>query len=332
MNQPKEWSISQFYKRAWKLTWQHKKLWILGFAVAIYASGGNSFQGNFRLPSSSGSSEKTAVTSPTKTSVLPPSGKTATSPTALPDKSIDHVMDGLKAVSPAVYVLLGIEVLAVFIGIFVLYFILVSWSKAALMIGVGEVVETDTLHLTEVAKAAIGRIKSLVWIAIVPGLLFFLSVFAVMIVLMLIIAFAGPIGVIGAIVLFCAGIYFWFRLMVGIIYAERYCALEKLSGKEAFKKGYSASKGNIWKSLRLALANGLVSMFVPFLAVIPAIGFGVAAFWPLINGGHVQYALIVPFVLSAVFAMVFLTVFGGVWQVFSYTTWHFAFQYTKKNI
>ncbi len=34
------WSISQLYRQSWEITTKHKKLWILGLAVAIFAGGG----------------------------------------------------------------------------------------------------------------------------------------------------------------------------------------------------------------------------------------------------------------------------------------------------
>jgi len=42
-----DWSISTFYSKAWALTKEHKKLWILGLAVTVFASGGSSNNFNF---------------------------------------------------------------------------------------------------------------------------------------------------------------------------------------------------------------------------------------------------------------------------------------------
>lgn len=42
-----DWSISTFYSKAWALTKEHKRLWILGLAVTVFASGGSSNNFNF---------------------------------------------------------------------------------------------------------------------------------------------------------------------------------------------------------------------------------------------------------------------------------------------
>src|SRR5260221_289349 len=76
-----EWSISKFYSDAWKLTLTHKKLWILGFAVAIYASGGMSQSNNFHNSQTSSSSSSTSKTHTQRI------GKSLTVPLSTPEKT-----------------------------------------------------------------------------------------------------------------------------------------------------------------------------------------------------------------------------------------------------
>ncbi len=56
----KDWSISTFYSKAWALTKENKKLWILGLAVTIFASGGSSNNFNFGDMFDSGSEDKSS--------------------------------------------------------------------------------------------------------------------------------------------------------------------------------------------------------------------------------------------------------------------------------
>lgn len=331
------WSISKFYSDAWKLTMTHKKLWILGFAVAIFASGGMSRSSNFHNSQTSSSSSSTSTTQ-TQQIVKPVGSPLPQAPgkpvavfkmtelgvAAPPDKVFNDVVHSMEQIPAWAYVMLAIEVIIFIVIAVVLSFVARGWAKGALILGVRDAVEKDVVDLASASRAAMGRIPSMIWLSIVPALLFIVAFIVGTIVIFFVSAISPVIGMIAGIVGIFAAAYYWIRIIVAEILAERYCVRDSLSGRDAFDKGYATAKGHLWKSGRLGILNtiaGTIGVLLPISLVI----------LPIFAGIFLAKISLIPFILAttAFLFMVFVwsALFNGMWKVFTYTTWYFAFKY-----
>ncbi len=323
-----KWSIGRFYGQAWKLAWQHKVLWILGMAVVLYASG--SYRANtFSRPAQNS-------TQPQKVSalILSPSSLPAASapPTAKDSPFVDAARQAATHVHPAVYVLLFIEITAFVIAVLVFRFVLLGWSKSALIIGVHTAAEKKTINLTEIARAAMQRIRPMIFLNLVPVLLL-LAIALIVAIAFFLIAAVAKILIIPLVLVYLIGaVYLVFRLGSALIYAERYCALEKFSGKTALEKGDELAKGNLWKSGRLAILNWIVGLISQVLVTVLFLGAFVLPFGFLWI--YLKSPLIVLLVPLAVIILMFALWVSAFWKVFTYAAWHFAFRYLddKKRV
>lgn len=342
-----EWSIWSFYRKAWKITWKHKKLWVLGFAVAIYASGGSYRSNSFPKNNSQKSTTPTSVSrtqttpkittapapSPTSTfkpgpvgilNVAPASGENSSDPLSL-------IVLGITSVPLPFYILFGVEVLAFFIFAIILRFVTMGWAKAALILGVRDAVEKNTVDLTAAAQQALGRIKSMIWVDLVPWLLVLLAVIGGTIATFIVGAVFPPVAILLGIVLTIFGAYVFIRVALASIFAERYVALDKMSGKAAFEKAYAFVKGNLWKTGRLGVANVLTAAIASALAIFFLVILAVVFALPFILTKQVNFYLLAAILPILLLVISVLSILNCVLKVFSYTTWYFALQYVNKK-
>lgn len=316
------WSIPQFYKKALRLAWNNKKLWVLGVGVVLYASSGSA---NFNL---NNSTKKEAPTTQTQ------SAPSAPSDTSSPSFAVRNIgkslLLGLKTAPPVVYIVLGTEITALIISSIIFRMIAQGWASAALIVGVDDAANNRTIDLARIAKEAVGRIKAMVWISLVPTLLV-ITVALIAGIALFIAAHFSPAFVIFAGIIFLIALAFALcRISVATMLAYRYCSIEKMPGGDSLKAGLAASKRNVMKGLRLGLANALSLWAFVACAFVPLAVVGYFVFKPLLshNQPHVSgYLILLPFTVIFLLSAAFVP---AIYQVFSYATWHFAFLYMNK--
>lgn len=353
------WSIGDFYNQAWDLTWNNKKLWILGLAVSIYAAGGGGGGGGNSFDTNS--LQNLQNNQPQQQQELPESpysnltddegaqelaeSPEAVSPEAVLQEKNDTVMamfqpflDGFNQVPGSVLALLVLEGIVIGFAAIALSFFLAAWSQGALIQGVADAADEKKINLFTISSHAITRAKSMVWLMIVPGLKFFLTVLVLAIGGAIVLAIVGSVVPDASPILVLVGIaaVIWFfyaviRLAVALIYAARYCVLENLSGSEAFAAGDVLAKGNLWKTIRLGAANGIMAMLIGVIIMIPIIGVGAATVMRDLFRESVTAWTFVPVGLTAMVAMPAMFLVGGIIKVFVFSTWHFAYQALRQH-
>lgn len=390
MSRKSNWSITNFYKQAWKITKENKKLWILGFAVALFASGGSNFNSsNFRESSQPESEEiqeqvlreqfdlteeelaemeETGMDLEQQMLLLQEAGadleelqnedlglNSEEFPAAVMSQlgalnettdKLGQFVAGLKQVNQEVYALLSIQIfIMVAIG-FVLAWVASAWSRAALIKGVSVAAAKETVNLAEISTAALKRIKSVIYLDIVPGLKFFLKVLLALLGLIIVAAvMSGLIAVVakqeavaGLVILglviaaFLAFFYYFIKLLVSLLWSYRFCVLSKLGGKESFAKGKTTAVGNLRKTFRLGLTNILAGILIPLALFLPVI---ILVFRIVLKGDFFENLSpwsILPIIIALLITVPFVVVIGAAWQVFAYSTWHLGFKVlTKKS-
>jgi hypothetical protein len=367
-----EWSISSFYSKAWDLTWKHKKLWILGFALMAFTSSGMRF--NMPGGGSSSPSTKQEQTTSLNTIDRTPSSLRNTPqpnipsqrkdvpaypemPTLSPDPIgnapleafektpeaklansafFDDIMRGFQSVSVGTYILLGLEIIVLIAGGFILGLVARAWALGSMIIGVAEADKKGSVGLFAISTKALQRVKSILWVTIVPPLLGGAILIGLVFVLIVLSAISAAIFPLLAIVfpLIFIVLVVWGAIVLSAssIWAVRYATLQELSGSIAFRKGYEATKGNIRKMVSLGFMNWLISLGIMIALIIPAVivGFiavaigmaafkaGVFVFVPLL----VIASLVALFVIVPVFSLA-----SSMMYVFKYATWHYGFEY-----
>lgn len=341
-----KWSIQNFYSKAWKLTWQHKQLWILGFAAAMLMAGS---AGQFRLPSSSSRPRPTPIaevslqnspstSSISETQVEKPSDILPTS-TVMPvvSESVAKSVGSVFTKVPiSTYVVLGVEVVVMGLGCIALSLLAQAWASGAIIRGVAEAATKSHLDIGAVSAYTWGRVRSLLWLMIVPTLGFCVAlVVAIMVgalVAGLLAATLPFVVVLLGLLALAAFVYFSLRFTAALLWGERYILLDGVGGKDGFKQGWQTGKNNLWKMIRLGVANVLLELvltFVPllsFLLPVILVIIGIATKNNVVMG--------IAFTLTAIWFLAFITFttfVKAIWQVFVTATWHFAFEVVRRE-
>ncbi|HEX7017583.1 MAG TPA: hypothetical protein VF209_01600 [Patescibacteria group bacterium] len=362
------WSISDFYNQSWDLTWQNKKLWILGLAVSLFASGGGGggnssfdasdfqqFQENQQqeqqLPESPYSDfevveeagahngEIHGVDVEAQEDIRGPVGVGlhAMEFGQKREEMLTPFVNGLKNVPLHVWAIIGLEFLMVVVGLIVFGLFLGTWSQGALIQGIAQAAVDKKIELAAISSYAVTKVTSLIWISLIPLLKFIVLALLIgaggAIALAFVNALAdglGFISVIAGIVAVCWFFYKLIRLAFAINYAFYYCVEENLSGQEAYDQAYALVDGNIWKSIRLALANAIVTGIVVFAVFLPVLGVGFGTVMRDLMNDSFTPMTFVPVGITFLLTIPAMTLIQGILKVFTYSTWHYAFRALKK--
>lgn len=371
-----EWSISSFYQRAWQLAKTHKKLWILGLAVAMYSgslnsnlevpdfpSDTNTPQQEQQLEESTNDFNSAAVlgemdelnfedlenidwnspedvqrfTQDLNQTEPPATGEEVETWTGedymLTDKQFappgqhiaDDIMAALSTVSPLVYALLALELLAMIVAVIILGLALQAWSKAALIAGIKTADETNAVDLRQAAQTGVAKIKPMLWLMIVPMLKWVLMVLGLGLVAVILAALIHPaLGVI----LFLIGLLYLMHQLVliiaGLVMGERELVFNAISGKEAFERGRAMAKNWRGKMFILGLVTWLLVFLIGIVLLAPLAG---GLVWSFLSTDTSSLVFLVPVLASAaVVLMPFLFLANALYKVFTYAVWHSAYQ------
>ncbi len=336
------WSIWGFYKKSWKLAWTHKKLWILGVAVMVFTSGsGNSGsrsknrdedrKDRYQVEASvtSPATESSTLSEEELESFFKAAGLENGEMTKRLDPFAQPPLSSLKAGFTQVPLFIKglaiIEVIGLFIALVVFGTISSTWALSALMTGVLAASRDKLGTLAEVTRESFKHLKPLIWVAIVPTLVFMLLFVIVMAVfgvtLGILVNIVPIIGILSTIAFIVFGVFAILRFIAAQIWATRFVVNDNLSGAEAFKQGNALGKHTYWKILRLGTANLIVALLIFGLIFAPALILGVRE----LSTEVVNQARLLPAIILFVLALPLSALATAIYHVFSFATFQYAF-------
>jgi hypothetical protein len=351
------WSIGDFYKKSWALTWNNKKLWVLGVAMMVFTQSGNSSynsnsnredsnQESFQVEAQTQkapvvqnseelntllqqdeelSDEELDLLFKQQEEILGPVGlaEQVMNPFAYPP--FTSLKAGFDQVPIAIKGLLVLEIIAFLVGLIVLAVISSTWAETALIAGVLAATKNKLGSLAEVTRTSFTHLKPMIWLGVVPTLVFVLLCIIALIVFGIafgIISNTVPLAsillVIGMIVF---GVYAILRFVAALVWGGLYIVNDNLSGKEAFTRGNNLGKHTFWKVLRLGSVNVLVLLLLSIVPFIPALVMGVNE----LNKEAFEQASLIPAVVLFVAALPISSLITSVFYVFSFATFQYGF-------
>lgn len=248
---------------------------------------------------------------------------------APPSLAEQKIWKGLQAVPIPVYALLAVQILGLFVYSFVVLLIAHGWSKSALILGVNDARHNKAIDLTKISLGAIRYIKSTLWVSFIPPLMAVGVAIVGMIISMLVAAFIPIVGFLAVLVAIFAGVYYLTKLGAAMIWAHREVVLQNLGGPQAFKSGWQLAKGNLWKVLKLSLANSLAVGAFSVMLWIPVIMLAAGGFISMANQETFSPLHFVPAVIAFIALIPVQIMFNAASQVFLYATWHYGYEYVS---
>lgn len=314
------------------MTWQNKWLWVAGLVLASLSSGGGSGGGNF----GSSSSGTTPSSSPTPIQI----------PDNIEDKTsyvlgiaTNYLENWFFGVSSKDWVMLAIVLVCFFVVGIAANWVITSWAKGALILGFEDANNNKVVTLKSISPYGLANIKKL----IIFGLISFLATFVLTIGLLLVVGvgylFSILLGTAGTILLVLIGILAFLVFLVLLvifvmitIYAERLIVLKGFSPWNAWKKGFSLSKGNFFPTIIMGIINSIVGFATGCLGIlISLIVFSIPAY--LLIAPMFEDGFIMPNISQLVGILVLILLFmsiniaiRAVFVVFNYGNWNLFFR------
>ncbi len=192
----------------------------------------------------------------------------------------------LKKIPSWIYFFFGIQILVFFLGTIVLSLAISAWIQAAMIKGISlaETIGGNRWKLSTAARHALSRVKSMIWINIVPlfSLLFWVALMIVALLITFLITSSISTSVIGLsssqsflaillrLITIAAVTFVFLKTILTIIFGQtigkRFVVLNSLSGKAAFEQAKRQIKK--YKSVR-KLATLAISHFLIFSVLLP---------------------------------------------------------------
>lgn len=317
------WSIFDFYKKAWVLIKKDKRLLLLGALVMLFVTTSSNFNSS-NYSSNSSETQQTQIQGESPYPDFTP--------------IVSELISGVQAVPVWVLILLGVGVVAYVMYAIVFGFVVSTWCESSLIYAVDRSHREEPWTFLEVIQYAMGRIKSMIWIAIVPMLIFVLILMLCMVLPILLYAIHNTLlTLVGSIVIICiffVFIFLTFKFGGAVVLAKRICVIEKVGGKDSFLQGWKLSTSNLLKMMRLGLSNAFFGGLATIVLCIPAlIGVAVIAMSVMTNiDGIVKVVLVslstIVVGVNILFAIMFFPI---LLTTIKYIAWQYAFTYFKQE-
>lgn len=318
-------------KRSWEITWKNKWLWVTGMVLAAFGSSGSSGGGG-----SSGSTSSQSI----------PSSSPLPSPVEIKDKTsyvlgaaTDYIKNWFSNVPVQNWILLGLLILfLVIVGVCIVW-VLTHWAKGALIQGFEDADNDKLVTLKSISPYGISNVKKLIIFSLISvGMSIFVLVSLTLFVGLGYLAFTlfKPVGTI-LLILFGILAFLVFIASMAIftmvtIYAERLIVLKGFAPWQAWKKGFSLSKGNFMSTLLMGIINSIIGATTGCLGVIVLlIVFAIPGFlliYPIFKDGFKIPSLMQIFGIL-IFILLFFsinTMLRAVFIVFNYGNWNIFFK------
>ncbi|KKS12066.1 MAG: Glycerophosphoryl diester phosphodiesterase, membrane-like protein [Candidatus Daviesbacteria bacterium GW2011_GWB1_41_5] len=290
------WKISELYEKSWQIVKNNKVLWLFGMASAAAGLGGNLGSGNFDSLSKFFPKDK-----------QPPAEKVSQVMGASTDFLTQTLANVLQTTPVWMYVLLGL-------GIILLILINVILGTSLSFAG----------------------LKGLLWLAVVPQLIFFIiSAIIFAILFFSINLFPEGSGFIPIILMIIFGIVFLIGLLIlnlAQIWAPRRVIIDKKDGRQAFGQSVKMARRKFWKMLGLGAINMILSTVVMMVLVLPILAIvGVWVFGSITSNNFMPSlpVLAVVVVIVAITFLVIAPILSGIINAFKAQVWTLAYKTIK---
>lgn len=338
MEQKKDWTLSELYSKAWEIIKKNKVIWIFGIALTAASY---SFGGNFNLPANTGGGNYQELfkslpgNNPAKTpNVL---GLTTGNP-------FDPIIQLFLGVPHFLYAILVLEFLLAIVGAIIIGLIYKAWSEASLIQSIQLGYENSEVSIRKSSEKAFPAIKSLIWLYVIPWLLFWIIfglIFATLFGLIFIFKSNISLIILLGVLIFASFIFFIYVLLMlslSLIWGVREAILNKNSAKNSLLIGYKIARKKfismiVIGALNLGVTIAVIGIPIGIIVVllISSVFLGIN-----INGGDLGDSLlknlwiIIPAVLS--FLIVFFVVImflTGIFTGFKAAVWNIAYNKIK---
>lgn len=325
----KDWSISELYSKSWEIVKNNKVLWLFGMAAVGFSSGSsrtNISSDNFESIQKFFQNNDAGTTSEKLTQVLGASTNTFA----------ETLKNLFFAVPIWLYILLGLGIILLIVVNIVLGIVYQAWVDGALIAGVNAGAVNQKPTISQSSNHAFPAIKGLIWLSIVPSLVFFILVaivFGVLIFgIILLPSFTKAIPIIIMILAVVGAIVGWILLTLTQIWASRRVVLDRKPATESFYSSYRIVKKKFWHMLALAIVNTMLSLVAMFIMVVPVIIIGgVAVFSFIFSKPNISLIPILVGVGIVLFLLytVGYTILSGILNSFKASVWTLAYNHIK---
>lgn len=322
-----DWSISDLYRKSWEIIKNNKILWIFGMATVSLSSGSNSGSGRFDSLKEIFQNNNASTGSDKVNQVLGASTNTFT----------DTLNNLFFAVPIWLYILLGLGIVLLILASIVLGVIYQAWVSGALISGVNIAATGQKPTISQSSHLSFPAIKGLIWVNLVPSLIFFVVTFVVLGLLILGIvilpSLAKAIPILFMVIAVFAALISWIFINLTQTFASRRVVLEKKPGSQSFSSSFKIVKKKFWRMLGLGLVNTLLSLVVMLIVAIPILIVGGVALLGIIFTKAPNPSLVGTLVVAAtVLILVYFlgyTIFSGILNSFKASVWTLAYNHIK---
>jgi hypothetical protein len=329
----KDVDYSKIIQRSWEITKKNKWLWVTGMVIAVFGGGSGSGGGG------GGSSSGTSTSVPSDSSSPMPIEDIKDKTSYVLGIATDSLQNWFSNFPTINWFILGLIVFFVIIFGTVVIWILTSWAKGALIQGLEDADNEKEVTLKSISPYGISNIKKLMIFGLISfgmSLILFLGVSIFVGIGYLIYSFAGSSSTI-LLVLLGILLAFIFIILIAIftmisVYAERLMVLKGLVPWEAWKKGFSLSKGNFFPTFIMGIINSIIGFSVGCLGMIALlILFAIPGFliiYPIFKDGFKfpsQSQIFAIIVLFFLFTSINIAI-KAVFTVFNYGNWNLFFK------
>ncbi len=318
--------LVEIYKKAFEIVKKNKILWIFGLILAVFTGGGSNF--NFRF-----SGDLFDLINPSKHS-------SSTSALSTINPLFEYFKNLFLSIPIYHYapLIIGI-IIAIVLGI--VYSVIVnSWARGAAIGAINDAYDQKQVTLREGSVHGLKNLKNMVWLSVVPYLLYVIVLAISIVISILLIAVGGEIIILRIIGGLLIAIVIFFAVVAGLgisasqIWAQRVVILEGKSGKEAFFEGFRIFKTHIVKMIVLGCSNCLLSccLGVVIFAGIFGVIFGViisSAGIMMVNkqiGFIFLGSMLIIIAAIAIVVLLASTLIGGIYKIFNYSTWNILYR------
>ena len=324
-----DWNISDLYSKSWQIIKNNKVLWLFGMATVALSSGSsrtNISSENLNYIKKFFQNNNSGNTSDKLTQVLGTSTNTFT----------ETIKNIFLTVPIWLYVLLGLGILLLILVNIVLGIIYQAWANGALIAGVNAGAVNQKPTINQSSNQALPVIRGLIWLNIIPTLIFFLVTAVVsgllIFAIILLPSFTKVVPIIATVLVGLAAIVGWVLISLTQILASRRVVLDKKPAAQSFSSSFKIVRKKFWKMFTLAIVNTVLSFIMMFIMAIPLIVAGGAAIFGFIssksNSSLILIIIVVGVILFLLFAIGF-TIFSGILNSFKASVWTLAYNHIK---
>lgn len=315
-----DWLIG-IYERSFEIVKKNKWLWVFGM-ILVSTSGAN-FSGNFNSVNNFSESFKAGET-PFATS---PSSQLSVFQTAF-----TAIFNILKQVPVSAYATLAISIIIVMIVSLIIVLVISSWAQGAAIGAINDAYDNKPVTLRKGSLHGIESFKRIIWLLIVPWILYFIAIIIPFIIASIVMALVWDseitrlFGMLLFLIFLFIIIFSAFAITASLIWAIRITVIEKKGAYESFKEGWKMVKTHFLKMIALGCANCLLGCCLTGI-IGATLGGAIVSGIGLLKVNQKAGALFLAFIGIIVVLLIMLSLlFSGIYTIFNVTTWNVLYR------